>query len=106
MDEKDAISAYLQEKRNAGLSSPAGMHWHKFYLMLEPHGIDGDQPLAPLILAASIASDDEKHIRLEEQLQWAADHQCLKEAMNFLEQIPNQNWNSSPPDKWNQQFEW
>ena len=97
------ISQFLSAIRTDGRSSPAGMHWHDFWIFLVAKGGPNEtKPPVPLILAASAESNGSKHSRLAAQLEWARAHGCLDEAIGFLEQIPNGNWNTGTKEAWEQ----
>ncbi|QVL46996.1 MAG: hypothetical protein KFB96_14740 [Thiocapsa sp.] len=96
--EKDSFLAAIKAE---GRSSPAGMHWQAFYEFLLRSGEpSASKPPAPLILAASGASDDAKHRRLAEQLDWAIRHGVFKDAVEFLKTIPTEHWNLNSPARW------
>jgi hypothetical protein len=91
------LSAIKAEER----SSPAGIHWQEFYAFLMTKRQPGRKnPPVPLILAASCESDCSKHARLSSQLGWALDNDCLDEAIRYLEEIPVNQWNSCPLERW------
>lgn len=96
--EKDAFLAAIKAE---GRSSPAGMHWQAFYAVLLHSGVPSvSKPPVPLILAASGASDDAKHRRLAEQLDWAIRHGVFKDAVECLKTIPAEHWNLNSPARW------
>ncbi|HOO50073.1 MAG TPA: hypothetical protein PLK94_02175, partial [Alphaproteobacteria bacterium] len=96
------IEFFLNEIKGEGKSSPAGMYWNDFFLFLKKHKSHNEpDPPVPLILAASGESDASKHFRLSEQLYWAADHNCLDEAIKFLKNISSEKWNKGALEDWN-----
>ena len=81
------------------------MYWNNFFILLKTFKQPGDlDPPVPLILAASGESDASKHLRLSKQLQWALDHDCLNEAIDFLRDLSFDKWNSGPLDTWNKEY--
>lgn len=89
------IKTFLTEIKNEGRSSPAGMHWDNFFNFLKKFKSPNEpDPPKPLILAASGESDTSIHNRLKRQLEWALEHHCLEEAIEFLKNISSENWNS------------
>ena len=101
------ISAFLEQIKAEGRSSPTGMHWNDFYGLLKSHKKqNGSDPPAPLILAASGESNASKHQRLSKQLEWALDHHCLDEALSFLTRLHSDQWSSGSLEKWNENSYW
>jgi len=99
------IESFLNEIKREERSSPAGMHWDDFYTYLKKFKQpDEPDPPVPLILAASGESDESKYSRLKNQLQWALDHNCFNEAIEFLRNINLENWNSGPLEKWDKTY--
>jgi hypothetical protein len=97
------ISGYLATLKQQGRSSPAGIPWHRFFEMLCAHKrADGSNPPVPLILAASGASNANKHERLGAQLDWARENDCLEQAMAALTAIPPEQWNAAPSERWDE----
>ena len=85
-----------------GRSSPKD--WHRFHLFLKARKRAGQKdPPVPLILAASGESDASKYRRLTEQMQWAQEVGCLDGALQYLRDIPADEWNSCPLEQWNQE---
>lgn len=83
------VIQFLDSLREQGYSSPAGMHWHQFWVWLGKQTIDASaQPPKPLILAASGESSDVKHQRLIEQLKFAFDNGFAVSAVDRLKQFP------------------
>ena len=101
MTDLGKATEYLRERAAAGYSSPTGSHWANFWSFLKKQKeASGEDPMRPLILAASGESDATKHRRLEEQLRWAADQACLAAALEFLKSLDNTAWNHCPEDQW------
>jgi len=83
-------------------SSPAGLHWQRFYEFLcSKPKTPGTKPSVPLILAASAEPEPVKHRRLGDQLRWAQENDCLDEAIELLESMPSEHWNHCPIGRWN-----
>jgi hypothetical protein len=98
-----SIGAFLGALKEQGRSSPAGMHWQRFYeFLLAKRRQDQGKPPVPLILAASGESDASKHRRLGDQLHWAEANGCLNEALRCLTDMPAEDWNTCPLAQWNQ----
>ena len=100
MDENDQLQDFLKELKSENRSSPYA--WHNFYMYLKTfktseHSLDPD---VPLILAASGASAADKFNRLHEQLQWSMEQGNLRKAIDWLEALPIEDWNYSPPENW------
>lgn len=95
------IEEFLGALKADGRSSPT--NWDQFFLFLKTKRQAGKKdPPVPLILAASMEADATKHNRLSDQLYWSRENDCLDEALHYLKDIPNKDWNSSPLDQWNQ----
>jgi hypothetical protein len=60
----------------------------------------------PLILAASGESPASRHRRLEAQLEWADQNNCLEQAIEFLEKLEDHQWETSPASTWNTTTYW
>ena len=103
MVDEEMKQEFLARIKSEERSSPTGKHWADFHAVLTQHqrASESGRPLAPLILAASGASDRDKHQRLSDQLDWAIANDCFEAAINFLEKLDDDNWNSSTPDNWN-----
>ncbi len=105
MIDKERKQEFLARIKSEGRSSPAGKHWADFHAVLMRHQkADESASLMPLILAASGASDKDKHQRLSDQLDWAIANDCFEVAIGFLEKLDEDNWNCGTPDKWNAEF--
>ena len=99
--EKSKAEEFLRRIKQDGRSSPAGYHWAEFSKFLYEHRKnDSDRIPVSLILAASAESNSAKHWRLSEQLDWAIRHECLKEAIAYLENLPNEHWNQGSLESW------
>jgi hypothetical protein len=95
------IQTFLDDIRKDGKSSPTGKYWNDFYEFLKEAKNTGEpDPPKPLILAASGESDESKHNRLLQQLQWALDQSYLDEALNYLKRL-SIDWNVGSLDDWN-----
>ena len=100
MTADDRLQAFLNKIKAENRSSPYA--WHDFYTYLKgfkTNELDVD-PIVPLILAASGASNAEKYQRLSAQLQWAKDRKKLDQAIDWLEALPIADWNYCSSDKW------
>lgn len=94
-----SIEDFLAALKADGRSSPED--WHRFHLFLKAQKLTGQKtPPGPLILAASGESDASKHRRLSDQLYWAHENGCLDVSLRYLRDVPVEQWNSSPPEKW------
>jgi len=95
------VAEFLSHLMTQGRSSPDGMSWHRFHQFLARKKSAGrDDPPAPLILAASGESNGSKHRRLASQLEWALENKCLDEALQFLREVPADQWNSGWLERW------
>jgi hypothetical protein len=102
MSESPRMKTLLDSLERTGRSSPEA--WDRFYKFLQSKKKPGQpDPPVPLILAASAESNASKHRRLSEQLAWALENGCLDDALGYLEQIPAEQWNSCPEDRWHQE---
>ena len=96
------IIGFLHALKAEGRSSPSD--WNRFYQFLAAKKVmNQKEPPVPFILAASGESDASKHRRLGDQLEWALVNNCLDEAIRYLEQVPVEQWNSSPPEQWDRE---
>lgn len=96
-----AIEQFLRALKADGRSSPSD--WQQFHSFLERKRQPRQTPPSvPLILAASGESNASKHERLGEQLVWASEHGCLDEALDYLNAIPRDQWNSCAQEQWHQ----
>ena len=101
------IESFLNAIKAESRSSPAGVYWQEFYAFLQTKKQEyQDDPPIPLILAASGESDASKHRRLSSQLEWATKNGCIDEAIRYLEDIPNEQWNSGTLEQWEQDSYW
>ena len=101
------IANYLENLRREGRSSPIGKEWDAFGRHLKERGPqDAPRIPPPLILAASGESNESKHQRLREQLQWAATYGLLEEAFVFLQGLRTDEWNHGRQDSWDQSSYW
>ncbi|HEY5895806.1 MAG TPA: hypothetical protein VIT91_21510 [Chthoniobacterales bacterium] len=101
------IDRFLNTVKADGMSSPAGMHWQRFYEFLRAKKqIGWNDPPLPLILAASGESDGSKHRRLSNQLEWALENGCRDEAIRYLQDMTVEQWNSCPLERWEQDSYW
>lgn len=99
------IAAFLKRIKADERSSPSGMHWNDFFLFLREFKRSGEpDPPVPLILAASGESHASKHLRLQKQLEWASDHDCLEEAIDLLRNLSPDKWNSGHLDTWSKEY--
>jgi hypothetical protein len=99
------LTEFLDEIKKDERSSPSGRYWNNFFIFIKTFKQPGEpDPPVPLILAASGESDASKHLRLSNQLQWALDHDCLNEAIDFLRTLSPDKWNSRPLDNWSKEY--
>jgi hypothetical protein len=97
----ERIEAFLATIKAEWRSSPDGLHWHRFFQLLEKHANErDDRPPPPFILSGSGSSNATKLERLGEQLRWAAARGCLDNALEYLGALPVQHWNAGNPDRW------
>ena len=98
----NTVEYILTSIKKEGISSPTGMYWNDYFLFLKKNKDHKDSdPSVPLILAASGESDASKHYRLSEQLYWAADYNCLDEAIEFLKNLSSEKGDSGSFEGWN-----
>src|SRR5688500_16645073 len=104
---ENKIQDFLDEIKAQGKASPTGMYWNDFYLFLKRSKLTGEgNPPVPLILAASGESPASKQSRLEEQLSWALRNNCLDQAIEFLVNLEDHKWVTSPESRWNKDTYW
>lgn len=97
----EQIEAFLATLKAERRSSPNGMYWNEFYQFLKAKKMAGQpDPPVPLILAAAGESNARKHERLSEQLRWASENGLLDNAIQYLQDIPIQNWSVASPSAW------
>lgn len=95
------IVALLESLKTVGRSSPAGLHWQKYWESLRSRKSQNEpDPPVPLILAASGESAQSKQERLGAQLEWADKIGVLPEAIAELNAIPDECWNYVSHDCW------
>jgi len=95
------IVALLESLKTVGRSSPAGLHWQKYWESLRLWKSENDpDPPVPLILAASGESAWSKQQRLGAQLDWADKIGMLPEAIAILNSIPDECWIHVSPECW------
>ena len=100
MDYEARIADYIAKLKSEWRSSPAGIHWHRFYQRITRNIPKDEWPPNPLILGGSIASDAHKLERLEVHLKWAAQCDRLDEAIRLLDRIPKKDWNIGDEQTW------
>lgn len=93
------IDEYLAALKAEWRSSPEGIYWHRFFELLQSYA-QADGPPRPFILSGSASSNASKLVRLGEQLEWAAQHGCLDEALNYLGGVDRAHWSSCLPVRW------
>lgn len=99
MDQR--IEQFLGELKLEGRSSPAGLHWDRFYEFLQSRKTsDEDDPPVPFILGASGESNTRKHERLSQQLEWASRNGILAEAIQYLRETSVKQWNRGALSDW------
>jgi hypothetical protein len=101
--EQGPINSFLERIKVEGRSSPAGQHWAAFHALLSgcSQPTPAGKPPPPLILAAAGESGDSKHRRLGEQLRWAEANGVLTDALQFLNDLKPDQWNSGSAESWN-----
>jgi len=96
-----AIDQFLDLLRAEGRSSPSGQHWQRFWSWLAERAPAGAaRPPVPLILAAAGESDSVKHERLRAQLEFAHEHGCAAEAIDWLSALAPEHWNLGSAATW------
>ena len=108
MTNEEMKQDFLARIKSEGRSSPTGKRWNDFYSLLKHCQKFGDTrtPPVPLILAASGESNLSKHRRLSDQLDWAIVNSCFGEAVAFLENLGEDEWNVGSLDEWNADSYW
>ena len=110
MSENERKNSFLAEMKSKGVSSPKAQQWDKFtkliLLAAQNKGEIRCKLKNPLILAGAIANDAEKHERLSEQLDWAIDHRCFQEGMQYLESLSSDEWNYCNLAGWDYVHPW
>ncbi|WP_339643935.1 hypothetical protein [uncultured Porticoccus sp.] len=103
-------SEFLDELKQMGYSSPAGIHWDRLCKTIVKYAANplNEKLPNPLILGGSIASHAVKFERLSEQLKWAQRHGCLNEAITFLKLLSKDQskWNVSNGSDWGEEHPW
>ncbi len=84
--------ADIQLNIEVGLLVHPESQWHKFYLFLKSRVVGDIKVPRPLILAGSGANDFSKNKRLKDQLDIARENGELKAALEFLANIPDDDW--------------
>lgn len=95
MNEADSRAELIAYCRRNDRVCPMPMKWNDLYQLLpETHRVgNGWVPALPLILGAwHYASDSEKMLRLDEHINWAADHDALDKVSNFLLNLEESDW--------------
>lgn len=105
MTDWSTTEVWLARIRSQHRSSPEGYAWHQFWQWLSEAARNGTgKPPMPFILAASCESAASKFGRLREQLRWAHDRGILADALRWLDARPMEEWNTCPPDRWEESF--
>ena len=101
MDER-LVNRFLERIRTEGRSSPTGQQWAAFHDLLCRHAlrVGVERPPVPLILAASGEASSSKHQRLSAQLHWAQVNGVLTEALQFLADLQQDQWNHCAAQNW------
>jgi hypothetical protein len=87
----EKLVAYCRENNRV---CPMPDPWDRLWKMLRSRNRVGEgwQPPQPLILAAWYSPVLAKMRRLEEHIEWAADHKALEMAGKFLRELPEDEW--------------
>lgn len=80
------------------LVSPKGLKWHEFFEFLKSKLPDDVEIDNPLILAASGCSSFQKNERLKYQLEIAKNNGLLDEALDFLSELSESDWEEPNQD--------
>lgn len=102
----DPIEKYLALLKSQGRSAPAGHYWDRLYRLITKDAGTDSRPALPLILGGSIASNEEKQLRLREHLLWAQARGCLPAAFSYLDKVPLEGWSTGELERWSESFSW
>lgn len=101
MNDFATAAAFLQSRAGKGYPCPRPQEWAQFYKLILRHRSEGaPTPPISLILGGASSTNASKAHRLEEQLRWAADHDCLEPALDFLLSLDDAQWVESPKEDW------
>lgn len=98
----DKLAALLAFVASDERVCPRPMEWQEFWELLPDarRTLDGWEPAPPLVLSAWWgASNEEKALRLQEQIEWAAARGGLDAADSFLRGLNLEQWHHSTPTK-------
>lgn len=83
----------LNEARRHNRVCPQPTRWLEFYRLIEQLGGGGRLPAPPLTGSAWAATPAiAKRMCFREQLEWAAAHNCLNAAYQYLKGLPEADW--------------
>jgi hypothetical protein len=75
---------------------PQPTRWLEFYRILQEGSAGAPLPAPPLTGSAWAATPaSAKRMCFREQVEWAANHQCLQKAWEFLNDLPDTEWHCS-----------
>jgi hypothetical protein len=72
---------------------PQPTRWLEFYRILQERGAGAPLPASPLTGSAWAATPPSaKRTCFRDQVEWAANHDCLRPAWDFLSALPDTDW--------------
>lgn len=102
MDPDATLQALLSYVKSGDRVCPRPLDWQTFWesLPFAARTASGFTPSPPLVLAAWHGTSNEaKAERLREHIMWAASHDGLVEADQYLRSLPLEAWHHSNPRK-------
>ena len=83
----------LAEIRKDNRVCPLPTRWLEFYRLLQESGDGTPLPPQPLTGSAWAATPSlAKRMCFREQVEWADRHRCLRQAYEFIESLPDNDW--------------
>jgi len=83
------------EARRNNRVCPQPTRWLEFHRLLEEHATGAARPPAPLVGSAWAATPAlAKRMCFREQLEWAAENNCIQAAWQYLKQLAEADWHS------------
>ena len=105
-DDQKLVEDYMARLKAIGRSAPIGYRWHELYQAITRGFPENDLPKLPLILGGSMSSNEAKHSRLHEHLTWASTHGRLYEAFRYLDDVPDNGWDTGSAETWSVSSSW